>query len=62
MAVLTVEQKARWRELTGKPVAGEVRFMPPPPPGGPPLGPVPPPVGFGRHPGGKGPEKWRGPR
>jgi hypothetical protein len=29
--VLTAEQRARWRELTGKPLQGDVRFMPPPP-------------------------------
>ncbi len=34
MEILTAEQKARWRELTGKPVAWSVPFMPPSP-GGP---------------------------
>src|SRR5262249_48875044 len=29
--VLTAEQRARWRELTGKPLQGNVRFMPPHP-------------------------------
>jgi serine/threonine protein kinase len=47
MVVLTAEQKARWRELTGKPIAGNIRFMPGPPLGGPPL--------LGPGPGGFGP-------
>ena len=31
LAVLTDDQKARWKELTGEPFEGEIRFGPPPP-------------------------------
>ena len=36
LALLTDEQKRQWRQLTGKPFAGTLPFMPP-------FGPPPPP-------------------
>jgi serine/threonine protein kinase len=50
LAVLTADQKTRWRELSGEPFTGKVVFMPmvfngPPFPSG------PPPGGFGHRPG-----------
>jgi hypothetical protein len=48
MQVLTAEQKARWRELTGEPFVADFGFLPAFGPG-PPLGP-PPPGGFGMRP------------
>jgi hypothetical protein len=36
MSVLSDEQKAKWKELTGEPFQGEIRFGPPPPNFGPP--------------------------